>query len=203
MGRPKAFCEKQALAAATLVFANKGFEGASLTDLTKAMGINKFSLYATYGNKEALYVKAMERFNDARYARISQTLSVPSAKEGLRQLLNDVAVIFTTSGHGSCFVTQAPLSGTEASETTRRRVTEMRASVEKLIKQRLERAIKEGELAPGASAGDLARFFAVTIQGFALQAQHGGTREELLRVIDVAMAQFPEAAARKNAKKRE
>lgn len=191
-GRPKAFCEEQALAAATLVFADKGFEGTSLKDLTKAMGINRFSLYATYGNKEALYVKAMERFNEARSQRLSQALSVPSAREALTQLLRELARHSTnTSGPGSCFVTQGPLTAAEASEKTRRHVAEMRASAEKLIRERLERAIKEGELPAGTSAADLARFFAVTIQGFALQAQHGASHEELLRVVDVAMAQWP------------
>jgi AcrR family transcriptional regulator len=191
-GRPKAFCEKEALHAAVLVFADKGFEGASLSDLTEAMGINKFSLYATYGNKEALYVKAMTEFNAARYERVAQALDAPLARDGIRMLLTGVASRFTDpNGPGSCFVTQAPLAANEASQKTRRHVAEMRASVEKLIRERFERALTEGELPAGTSAADLARFFAVIIQGFALQAQHGGTREELLRVIDVAMAHWP------------
>ena len=195
-GRPRAFCEEEALYAAVLVFADKGYEATSLSDLTKAMGINRFSLYATYGNKEALYVKAMERFNQLQSERLVQTLSAPTAKEAMVSLLQDVVEKFT-GGHGSCFVTQAPLTSEEVSESARRRVADMRASVEKLIRHRLERAVKEGELPPKTSAADLARFFAVTIQGFALQAQHGGTREELLRVVDIAMSQWPRQAKSK------
>jgi AcrR family transcriptional regulator len=162
------------------------------------MGINRFSLYATYGNKEALYVKAMERFNEVRNQHIEQILDVPSARQGLSQFLRDAAARLTDNcGHGSCFVTQAPLDAKEASASARRRIAEMRASVEKLIRERLERAVKEGELPASASAADLARFFAITIQGFALQAQHGGTREELLRVVDVAMSQWPKQAKSK------
>jgi AcrR family transcriptional regulator len=191
-GRPKAFCEREALEAAILVFADKGFEGTSLTDLTKAMGINRFSLYATYGNKEALYLKAMERFNECREAHLLKTLSAPTAREGVSQLLRDSVTNFTdNSGAGSCFVTQGPLIDEETSDRTRRRVAEMRASVEKLIRERLEQAIKDGELPESVSAADLARFVAVTIQGFALQAQHGGTRDELLKVIAVFMQQWP------------
>lgn len=191
-GRPKAFCEKEALHAAVLVFADKGFESASLSDLTEAMGINKFSLYATYGNKEALYVKAMAEFNEARYKRVAQTLDAPLARDGIRKLLIGVAGYFTDpKAPGTRFVTQTPLAANKASQKTRRHVAEMRASVEKLIRERFDRALKEGELPADTSAADLARFFAVTIQGFALQAQHGGTREELLRVIDVAMARWP------------
>jgi len=197
-GRPKAFCEKEALHAAVRVFAEKGFGEASLADLTKAMKINRFSLYATYGNKEELFVKAMAEFNDIRTQRLSQTLSAPSAQEGIRKLLSDAAGYFTDlKGLGTCFVTQAPLAATEVSEKTRRQVADMRASVEKLIRDRLEKAIKDDELPQETSAADLARFFSVTIQGFALQAQHGGTREEILRVIDVAMAQWPKKKSTK------
>lgn len=198
-GRPKAFCEKEALHAAVRVFAEKGFEGTSLSDLTKGMRINKFSLYATYGNKEALFVKAMAEYNDIRSQRLSQTLAVPSAFEGIKKLLSDAAGYFTDpNGLGSCFVTQAPLTASDASERTRRRVADIRASVEKVIRERLEQAVKDGELPKGQSATDLARFYAVTIQGMALQAQHGGTRAELLRVIDLAMGQWPGAKASKH-----
>ncbi len=191
-GRPKAFCEKQALHAAVRVFAEKGFEGTSLTDLTTAMGINKFSLYSTYGNKEELFVKAMAEFNSIQYQRVSEVLAVPSARQGIKEFLSGAAGYFTDpNGPGSCFVTQAPLTAAEASEKTRRQVAGMRTSVEKLLRERLERAIKEGELSASTSAADLARYFAVTVQGLALQAQHGESCEELLRVVDLAMAQWP------------
>jgi AcrR family transcriptional regulator len=189
-GRPKAFCERQALHAAMLVFAAKGFEGASLADLTTAMGINRFSMYATFGNKEQLYVKAMEAFNDGRRQRVTETLAGPSARDSIEQLLKEIIVRFT-SDHGVCFVTQGPLTSEEASEETRKLIARRRAEVEKAIRQRIERAIEEGELTDAVSAKDFARYFAVMIQGFALQAQHGGTREELIRVVEIAMKNWP------------
>lgn len=188
-GRPKAFCERRALQAAMLVFAVKGFEGASLADLTKAMGINRFSMYATFGNKEKLYVKAMEAFNEGRRQRVTETLAGSSARDSIEQLLKEIVVRFT-SDHGVCFVTQGPLTSEEASEETRKLMARRRAEVEKAIRQRIERAIEEGELPDAVSAKDFARYFAVLIQGFALQAQHGGTREELLRVVEIAMKKW-------------
>src|SRR5258707_6449460 len=86
-GRPKGFNEEQALEAAMNVFAEKGFEGASLSDLTSAMKINRFSMYASFGNKEALYVKAMERVNKARREMVVGRLSGPSAPEAVEAML--------------------------------------------------------------------------------------------------------------------
>jgi AcrR family transcriptional regulator len=191
-GRPKAFCDKKALQAAIGVFAEKGFEGASLADLTSAMGINRFSLYATFGNKEQLYVKAMEGFNAARKQYVTAILAGNSARESVARLLKQSVENFTAhQGHGTCFVTQGPLTSAEASKETRKLMADRRAEVEQAIRHRLEQAIKEGEMPPDVSAEDLARMFAVLIQGFALQAQHGGTQEELLRVVDLAMEKWP------------
>jgi AcrR family transcriptional regulator len=156
------------------------------------MGINRFSMYASFGNKEALYVKAMERFNHMRREGVQRSLSGNSARDSVALLLRDTVVRFTDPGHGVCFVTQAPINPETASPETRALMVKRRAEVEQAIRHRLERAIKEGELPDEASAADLAEYFAVIIQGFALQAQHGGKREDLLRVIDIAMSKWPE-----------
>src|SRR6266436_774879 len=155
-GRPKAFCEKQALHAAMLVFAEKGFENASLADLTAAMGINRFSMYASFGNKEQLYVKAMNAFNDARQQGVIETLSGPSARESIEQLLTGVVERFTDKSHGVCFVTQAPLTTEDVSDDTRKLMAKRRAEVETAIRHRLEKALKERELPADVSPADLA-----------------------------------------------
>jgi AcrR family transcriptional regulator len=191
-GRPKGFCEKAALHAAMLVFAEKGFENASLADLTAAMGINRFSMYASFGNKEQLYVKAMDAFNDQRQQGVIETLAGPSARAGIEQLLMGVAERFTDTGHGVCFVTQAPLTTEVVSDDTRKLMAKRRAEVETAIRHRLEKAVKDGEVLPNNSPADLACFYAVIIQGIALQAQHGGTREQMKRVVEVALANWPE-----------
>ena len=191
-GRPKEFCEKQALQAAMGVFAEKGYENASLADLTSAMKINRFSMYSSFGNKEQLYVRTMEIFNQARRERVAEFLSGPSARQSLDRWLRDIVEKFTEEGHGVCFVTQAPLSPAAASKETRDLMERRRMEVEQAIKRRLELAIEEGELSAGTCAGALAAFYAVIIQGMALQAQHGGKREDLMGVVDVAMSKWPD-----------
>lgn len=174
------------------VFAEKGYEGASLSDLTSAMKINRFSMYSSFGNKEALYVKAMERFNQARRKGLIEALAGTSARNSVEKLLRNAISRFTDPEHGNCFFTQAPLAPEEASPETRALMARRRAEVEQAMSERFERAIEDGELPPGVSAAALAGYFAVLIQGFALEAQHGGKCEDLMRVVDVAMANWPQ-----------
>jgi len=176
------------------VFAAKGYESTSLTDLERAMGINRVSMYATFGNKEALFVKAMMRYTDVGSRRFLRHLGMEHARDGFETLLRESVAMFTDPhGHGVCFVTQAPLTSGEISEKTKRFVAERRAGIELMLGRRLQQALDEGELLPHASVQNLARFFAVTILGLALQAQHGATRSELMRVVDVAMGTWPPA----------
>ncbi len=192
-GRPRAFCKEKALKAAIGVFAEKGYEAASLSDLTGAMGINRVSMYATFGNKEALFRLAMDRFTQMGSEQMAACLSSGTAKDGITRLLRAGVNKFTdAAGPGVCFVTQGPLSAADASEQTREFVAQKRAGVEVALRKRFDAAVEEGELPRDVSTADLARFYSVIIQGIALQAQHGGTRDDLLRVVDVAMMRWPE-----------
>lgn len=196
-GRPRAFNEQEALRAGMEVFAEKGYLATNLDDLTTAMGINRFSIYSTYGNKEDLYVKAMMAFNDARQRRMVEALAGAPARDSIVRLLKDIVERFTDPAHGVCFVTQAPLAPEDASDATRELMAKRRSEVEEAIRHRLERAAKDGELPADTKPVDLARYYAVVIQGLALQAQHGGTRKELMRVLNAVMASWPEQSPKK------
>ena len=200
-GRPREFLEEKAIEAATRVFAQKGYEGASLSDLTKAMGINRPSMYAAFGNKEKLFLRSLELFSRAGDEHVTQCLALGTARQGVDRLLRERVMMFTDAKTmGGCFVTQGPLSGPDATEQTRREVAYKRGSIERTMRRRFDRAIDEGELPRGAASEDLARFYSVVVQGIALQAQHGGTREQLLRVVDVAMQSWPTQPTKKSAR---
>src|SRR3546814_6001693 len=86
-GRPREFDVGDALAAALRVFWSKGYEGASLTDLTEAMGITRPSLYAAFGNKEALFRKALDLYEEEKLAYVRGALDAPTAKGVVERLL--------------------------------------------------------------------------------------------------------------------
>jgi AcrR family transcriptional regulator len=191
-GRPREFDEQTALDAAVRVFSEKGYEGASLADLQAAMGINRVSMYAAFGNKESLFVKAMDRFTEASGSHLASCLAAGSAREAFEKLLRDGVRMFTNhDGPGVCFVTQAPLQPGEASDDTRHYIARRRGEVEIALRRRFERAVDDGELPADSSPESLARFYAVVIQGIALQAQHGGTQKQMQTVVDVALAAWP------------
>ena len=79
MGRPRGFDENAALEAAMRVFWEKSYEGATLSDLTSAMGINRSSMYAAFGDKASLFQRAVERYGEgpARYIRDALERPIP------------------------------------------------------------------------------------------------------------------------------
>ena len=89
VGRPRAFDTDAALEKAMMVFWHKGYDGASLTDLTDAMGINRPSLYAAYGNKEQLFRKALDRYGEGPASYFAEALEEPTARKVIEKLLRE------------------------------------------------------------------------------------------------------------------
>ena len=191
-GRPRAFCVERALDRALQVFWQKGYEGASLSELTQAMGINRPSLYAAYGNKEELFRKALGRYAQSVEAFLGEHLSRPTAREAVESFLYAVAESSTcpTNPQG-CLTVRCNLAGTEAAESVRRELARQRSHTETLVRQRLERAQSDGELPPSADPADLARYVATVQQGMSVQAAGGATREQLRGVVRTALAAWP------------
>jgi AcrR family transcriptional regulator len=191
-GRPRAFSSGEALMAAVAVFAKKGYEHTSLSDLTAAMGINRTSMYLAFGSKEDLFLLAMKEYQAQADAYLTECMSGPSARAGMKVLLSTWAEMVTSpDGLGVCFVTQAPLTDVGASAKVAAEIETCRASVQVKLRERFDQAVIDGELPARTDTDALARFYSVTIQGLALDAQHGGTREQLLRAADVALAAWP------------
>ncbi len=86
-GRPREFCVDAALASALRVFWSKGYEGASMADLTEAMGITKPSLYAAFGNKEALFNKALDLYEREKLDYMHAALDAPTARGVAERLM--------------------------------------------------------------------------------------------------------------------
>jgi len=194
LGRPRAFDADRALDCALRVFWRNGYEGASLPALTKAMGINRPSLYAAFGNKEALFRKAVERYQRGPASYAHKALKMPTAREVVEALLEGaVALLTKPQNPGGCLMVQGALACGETADGIRRQLASLRAAGVVAIRRRFQRAIDEGDLPASADASGLARFVATVMHGLAVQAASGASRKELLRVKDMVLRTWPPA----------
>ncbi len=192
MGRPRSFDIDSALDRVLLVFWRKGFEGASLSDLTKAVGVNRPSLYAAFGDKEALFRKALDRYLDGPAAYVQEALKEPSARSVVERLLRGAADSNTAPRNpGGCLMVQGALACGEAADSIRQELTARRAAGEAAIRRRLQSAKSEGDLSTDADPADLARYVATILYGMAVQAAGGASRDKLQRVVEMALRTLP------------
>lgn len=194
VGRPKEFDVEKALDSALRIFWSKGYEGTSLQDLTNAMGINKPSLYSTFGNKEQLFRKALDRYFDSKKVAIEKALNQPTVRGVVAQLLNEFAESQTNPENPpGCLVVQSALVSGEHADCIRKELINRRLASEATICNRFERAKKEGDLPEGIEPTDLARYVTTISQGMSVQATSGANCEQLRKVIDIALQVLPKS----------
>jgi AcrR family transcriptional regulator len=191
-GRPREFCPDQALAAALRVFWQRGFESASMAELTEAMGITKPSLYAAFGNKEALFRKALDLYEREKLGYVQTALEAPTARDVAERLLMGALQmqIGTCDPKGCLGVISSVACGVEA-EAIRSEVIARRASSERALVERFERARQEGELPEGMDAEGLARYLLALLQGLTVQAGSGASCEQLRALVQTSMQVWP------------
>jgi AcrR family transcriptional regulator len=191
-GRPRSFDLDKALDRALKVFWRKGYEGASMPDLTRAMGINRPSLYAAFGNKEALFLKAIDRYVQGPASHVSEALKERTALDVVNSLLCGTIELITDSRNPrGCFMVQGALACGDKADRIRREMVKQRAAFETALAERFNRAMTEGDLPPGSDPDDLARYVATISHGMAVQAAGGATRDDLMRVAELAIRAWP------------
>ena len=192
MGRPREFDVDKALDLALQVFWRKGYEGASMADLTETMGITKPSLYSAFGNKEELFRKALDRYVDGPGGYFQVALAKPTMRAVVEHLLFESAAAVTDPNHPpGCLAVQGALSCGDAAESIKQELMSRRAKGEQDLRQRFERAIAEGDLPEGSDAADLAAYLSAILQGMAVQAAGGTTRAQLRKIAEMALRTWP------------
>ena len=192
MGRPRSFDVDRALDRALRVFWRKGYEGTSLLDLTEAVGVNRPSLYAAFGDKKALFRKALDHYLTGPAAYTQEALKQPTARAVVERLLQGAADLNTASRNpGGCLMVQGALACSEASDSIRQELVACRAAGEAAIRRRFQRAKSEGDLLADTDPADLARYVATIIYGMAGQAAGGASRDKLQRVVEMTLRTLP------------
>jgi AcrR family transcriptional regulator len=191
-GRPREFCVDAALAAALRVFWSKGYEGASMADLTEAMGITKPSLYAAFGNKEALFHKALDLYEAEKLEYTRKALEQPTARAVAEYYMRGAVDTQTSScePQGCLGVISAVACGAEA-ESIKSEVVARRASSQRALVERFERAKREGDLPEHVDVEGLTGYLFAILQGMAVQAGSGATRADLERIVETSLAVWP------------
>jgi AcrR family transcriptional regulator len=191
-GRPRTFDADAALESAMQVFWRKGYEGASLADLTSAMGINPPSLYAAFGSKEALFRQTLDRYDSGPGSYTPKALMAPTAREVAEQLLaGAVALHGNLRNPKGCLGVQGALACGDGADALKKEQSRRRIFAEQLVCKRFQRAKAEGDLPKNSDPADLARYLRAVICGMAVQSADGATRRELQKTAEMAMLVWP------------
>jgi AcrR family transcriptional regulator len=189
-GRPREFDVEEALAAALRVFWDKGYEGASLTDLTEAMGITRPSLYAAFGNKEDLFKRTLDLYETEKLAYVGKALAAPTAR-GVAQRLLQGAVENSTSECRGCLGVIAAVGCGSKDSPIQQDVQARAQSARCAIVERLQRAIEEGDFTIPVEADAMTGYLVAVMQGISVQAGAGTSREQLQQIAEAALAVWP------------
>ena len=188
MGRPRRFNEDTALEAAMRVFWEKSYEGATIADLTEAMGINRSSMYTAFGDKESIFRRVMERYREMRMTDIRQALAQPSLRKVVAGLIHGFAEFLSIPGNPrGCLSIQGALACGRDAEPIKLAIIDWRKSGEAALKKRLQQAQSEGELPAEIQPADFARYLSTVMAGLGVQAAYGATRAELRCVAEIAL----------------
>ena len=191
-GRPRAFDVDKALDSALELFWTHGYEGTSLAMLTEAMGINVPSLYAAFGNKETLFRKALERYLATPASYMAGALREPTARAVAEKVLSgSIELVTHPNNPGGCLLVQGAMAASPQGTPIRHTLSQIRTAGEVAMRQRFERAKKEGDLPASADAAKLARFIMTMNCGLAVQAAGGASRAQLKEVAKIAMLSWP------------
>ncbi len=183
---------EEALASALKVFWRKGYEAATLTDLTDAMGITRPSLYCAFGNKEELFKKALDLYEREKLAFIDQAMSKPTAYETVQFLLLKGADAHSDPETPGCMSVNSVLTcGGVASDSVRQELANRRLNFESKLRDRFERAKREGDIRADVDVSSLTAYVLALAQGMALQASMGMSLGELRGIVNMALQSWP------------
>lgn len=179
-----------------LLFWRHGFTATSIADLTEAMGISAPSLYAAFGDKERLFLEAVERYQQKAGGAAERILAAaPTARAAVERLLGSAARQLSSADHPpGCMVVTAAMNCSDACQHLQEALGRQRAASTRLLQDRIAQGIAAGELPASTDAAALAAFYQTVLQGMTIQARDGADSASLLATAAAAMRAWPAAA---------
>lgn len=192
MGRHREFDLDKALDAALCVFWSKGYEGASYSDLTQAIGVERPALYSAFGNKEALFLRALGRYYEHYLDFFPAAMEQPTSREVVAYILRGSADLNTRyKDRKGCLGIHGALACSDDAERVQRALIDARENGEMMLRDRLERAKAEGDLPKTSDVAALAAFVCAVLHGMAVQAKAGFRRDTLEKTIEHTLSTWP------------
>lgn len=194
-GRPRKTDPGKALEAAMLMFWEKGYEATSMTDLVAATGMAKPGLYASFGDKEELYLKALQHYFDELGTPFIERLlnsNAPPA-DALRAYLHAIAdTVAGDATPGGCFVVNSATDCAAGSARMQDVSRELNLARRDALRQFFERAVARGDLPADTDTHGLADFYAGQSAALVSQAKTGASLAQLKTMADIALGALPD-----------
>ena len=192
MARPRVFDEVEVLDRAMEVFWRLGYEGASMAELTKAMGLNSPSIYAAFESKRGLFDAVLKQYRERRAGHREHVLAGATAREVAERLLfGAIDWLVDPKEPRGCLLIQSGLSAGVNNRDVPRAISNQRSATRDLLTQRFTLAKAEGDLPPTADPAALARYLQMVFNGLAVQAADGMSKAELRESAERALIGWP------------
>ena len=188
MARPREFDEPSALRAAMHMFWSKGYEATSISDLTEAMGVSRSTLYSSFGEKDAIFDRAMALYtSEVTSERYRILRDAESVRQGLRDYLEHHVKVATSSRYpGGCLLVNVACG--DLTDRLSAFVAERASATEKALRGLLERGQKSGEISKKKDIHALARTILATSYGIHVLSRMKRDRKNLEEIVDVVLA---------------
>ncbi len=195
MGRPRTFDEDAVLEQALHLFWDRGYEGTALSVLLTRTKLTKSSLYKAFGSKEGLFQRVLDRYEDRHLSFRHEALAQESPRAIVAAILHGMVDLHAGDGTPpGCLGTNAALACSPAADAIRCQVAGGREAFREILRDRLAATAETAPLPFGMDPDVAASLVQTMIQGLAVQAKSGASKEELDRVADAFLMSWPSVA---------
>jgi AcrR family transcriptional regulator len=189
VGRPRTFDKNEALTKAMYVFWEKGYEGTTMADLIESIGIKAPSIYAAFGNKDAIFKEVVTHYLPIVVNGQLGTLNnIPNIYEAVDNTLKECVSLFSSNDNPhNCLIMTAAINTSPEHIEHVEALKNIRHDYKAAWRKRFEKAILDNQMINEANPNELAEYFTTIIQGMALRAKDGASRDDLVKTSEIAI----------------